>query len=235
MEGEMKQTGVVLLNSSASPFGNRVRIALARKGVAYEEKQENLPAKSPLLLSSNPVLAQVPVLIVDGKPVCESLAILEFIDEAYAGVGEPLLPPADDPFARARARFWAAYIDAKVPECAVKVWRSPAGAAGSAAVEEGSKGLVAVLRTLEAELGGRRYFGGEALGYVDVVLVPFMTPWFLTYERFGGLSVAEECPALAAWAARCASENTCVAASLSDAEAVYQFVCSLRKYLGLDG
>ncbi|KAG8062856.1 hypothetical protein GUJ93_ZPchr0003g18198 [Zizania palustris] len=234
MEGEKKQTSVVLLNCSVSPFGNRVRIALARKGVAYEERPENLTAKSPLLLSSNPVLAKIPVLIVDGKPVCESLAILEFIDEAYAGAGEPLLPPADDPFARARARFWAAYVDAKVPESAVKVWRSPAGAAGSAAVEEGTKGLVAVLRTLEEELGEKRYFGGETLGYVDVALVPF-TPWFLTYERFGGFSVAAECPTLAAWAARCASENTCVAASLPDAEAVYQFVCGMRKHFGLDG
>ncbi|KAG8057713.1 hypothetical protein GUJ93_ZPchr0002g25439 [Zizania palustris] len=142
IEGE-KQPGVVLLNCSASPFNNRVGNALTRKGVAYEEKLENLPAISSLLFSSNPilaqilVLAQIPILIVDGKPV-------------YA----------------------------KVPECAVKVWRSPAGAAGLAAME-GSKGLVAV-RTLEAELGGRRYIDSEALGYVDVALVPLMTPWSLT-------------------------------------------------------
>jgi hypothetical protein len=51
------------------------------------------------------------------------------------------------------------------------------------------------------------YFGGDALGFVDVALVPFAP-----YERFGGFSVAAECPALAAWAARCATENSCVAA-----------------------
>ncbi|CAN6282126.1 unnamed protein product [Urochloa humidicola] len=219
---------LVLLNCFVSPFGNRVRIALKRKGLAYEEKPQNLADKSPLLLSSNPVHAKVPVLLVGGRSVCESLVILEFIDEAFPGDGEQLLPTA--PCARAHARFWASYVDTKVPECAVRVWRSPKGAA---AVEEGKKDLVAVLKTLEAELGAKPYFAGEALGYVDVALVPF-APWFLTYERFGGFSVAGECPALAAWAERCAAENACVAESLPEPEQVFEFVCGMRKMFGLD-
>ncbi|XP_062209363.1 probable glutathione S-transferase parA [Phragmites australis] len=232
MEGDKKANGsgrgVVLLNCFVSPFGNRIRIALARKGVAYEEKSENLAAKSPLLLSSNPVHATVPVLIVDGKAVCESLVIIEFIEEAFAGVDEALLP--SDPYARGHARFWASYIDTKLPACALRVWQSPKGAP---AAVEGKKDMVAVLKTLEAGLGGKPYFGGEALGYVDVALVPF-APWFLTYERLGGFSVAAECPALAAWAARCVRENECVAKSLPEAESVYQFVCGMRRHFGLD-
>jgi glutathione S-transferase len=80
--------------------------------LAYEEKAENLAAKSPLLLSSNPVQAKVPVLIVGGKPVCESLVILEFIHDAFSAASEPLLPA--DPYARAHGRFWASYVDTKV-------------------------------------------------------------------------------------------------------------------------
>lgn len=117
-----------------------------------------------------------------------------------------------------------------MPECARRIWQSPKG---SAAAEEGKKDLVAVLKTLEAELGGKPYLGGEALGFADVALVTF-APWFATYERLGGFSVAAECPALAAWAARCAAENACVAASLPDGEAVFQFVCGMRKHFGLD-
>ncbi|TVU45953.1 hypothetical protein EJB05_05463, partial [Eragrostis curvula] len=92
--------------------------------------------------------------------------------------------------------------------------------------------MVAMLKTLEAELGGKPYFGGEALGYVDVALVPF-APWFATYERLAGFSVAAACPGIAAWAARCVAENPCVAASLPDAESVFQFVCGMRKHFGL--
>jgi len=104
---------VVLLNCFVSPFGNRVRIALKFKGVAYEEKAENLAAKSPLLLSSNPVHGKVPVLIVDGKPVCESQIIVQYIDEAFpSGGGAPILP--SDPYDRAVARFWASYVEDKV-------------------------------------------------------------------------------------------------------------------------
>ncbi|XP_062213348.1 probable glutathione S-transferase parA [Phragmites australis] len=232
MEGDKANGGgggdVVLLNCFVSPFGNRVKIALARKGVAYEEKSENLAAKSPLLLSSNPVHAKIPVLLVGGKAVSESLVILEFVEEVFSSAGEPLLP--GDPYARAQARFWASYIDTKLPECAKRVWQSPKGAA---AAEEGKRDMVAVLNTLEAELGGKPYFGGEAFGYVDVALVPF-APWFTTYERLGGFSVAAECPALAAWAARCVRENECVAASLPEAESVFQFVCGMRKHFGLD-
>lgn len=108
-----KAASVVLLNCFVSPFGNRVRIALKLKGVAYEEKAENLAAKSPLLLSSNPVHGQVPVLIVGGKPVCDSLVILEFIDDEFTAAGAPALLPAD-PYARAHARFWASYVGTKV-------------------------------------------------------------------------------------------------------------------------
>jgi glutathione S-transferase len=109
MEGSK---GVVLLNCFVSPFGNRARIALTKKGVEHEVTSENMVNKSELLLSSNPVHGKVPVLLVAGKPVCESLVILEFIDEAFATTGEQLLPA--DAYARAHARFWAAYVDAKV-------------------------------------------------------------------------------------------------------------------------
>ncbi|OAY73243.1 putative glutathione S-transferase parA [Ananas comosus] len=75
--------GVKLLDAWVSPFGQRVRIALAEKGVEYEYVEENLAEKSRLLLESNPVHKKIPVLIHDGKPVCESLIIVEYIDEIY--------------------------------------------------------------------------------------------------------------------------------------------------------
>ena len=106
---------VVLLDFWASMFGMRVRIALAEKGIKYQYKEEDLIGnKSELLLKMNPVHKKIPVLIHKGKPVCESLIIVQYIDEVWKDRC-PLLP--SDPYQRAQARFWADFVDKKVRLC----------------------------------------------------------------------------------------------------------------------
>ena len=108
----MASDDVILLDLWSSPFAMRVRIALAEKGIEYEAREEDLSNKSPLLLKMNPIHKQVPVLIHKGRPICESLIILQYIDEAWSHVAPKLLP--SDPYHRANARFWADYVDKKV-------------------------------------------------------------------------------------------------------------------------
>ena len=102
---------VVLLDSWGSMFGMRASIALAEKGVKYEHKLENLRNKSPLLLQMNSIHQQIPVLIHNGRPICESAIIVQYIDEVWKDKA-PLMP--SDPHQRAQARFWVDYIDKKV-------------------------------------------------------------------------------------------------------------------------
>ena len=54
----------------------RVCIALALKGIDYEFIEEDIHNKSELLLQSNPVHKKIPVLIHNGKPICESMIIV---------------------------------------------------------------------------------------------------------------------------------------------------------------
>ncbi|KAK5813054.1 hypothetical protein PVK06_028500 [Gossypium arboreum] len=101
---------VVLLDFWLSMFGMRSRIALAEKGIKYEYEEEDLWNKSALLLQTNPVHKKIPVLIHNGKPICESLIQVQYIDEVWHDKA-PLLP--SDPYQKATARFWADYVDKK--------------------------------------------------------------------------------------------------------------------------
>ncbi|KAL6893945.1 hypothetical protein ACP4OV_008043 [Aristida adscensionis] len=149
---------LLLLDVFGSPFAQRVRIALAEKGLAYARAEQDLAAKSDLLRRSNPAHAgKVPVLLHAGRAVCESLVILQYLDDAFRGEAHRrLLPAADDPYARARARFWAAYAD-RVHLCGKRLLWTPPDAGGgeeaAAAVAAARDELVAVLRALDAELG----------------------------------------------------------------------------------
>ncbi|XP_043716283.1 probable glutathione S-transferase [Telopea speciosissima] len=215
---------VVFLSSWFSPFGMRIKIALAEKGIKYEYKEENLQDKSPLLLKMNPVHKKVPVLIHNGKPICESLVIVQYIDEVWKEKCQ-LLP--SDAYLRAQARFWADFIDQKVFECSRKTCMSR-----GEETEVAKKELIESLKVLEGELGKKHYFGGEKFGYVDLSFIPFYI-WFYSYEKFGKFSMEAEFPKLTAWTERCLKKES-VSNSLADKEKVYHFIVQMRKKCGID-
>ncbi|EXB96022.1 putative glutathione S-transferase [Morus notabilis] len=215
---------VILLDFWPSMFGMRVRVALAEKGIKYEYKEENLSNKSPLLLQMNPIHKKIPVLIHNGKPISESLTIVQYIDEVWNDKA-PLLP--SDPYQRAQARFWADFIDKKVYDAAGKVWTTK-GEEKEAAKKE----FLNILKLLETELGNKPYFGGDSFGFVDIALIGFSC-WFHAYETFGNFSIKAECPKLIAWAKRC-NEKESVSKSLADEKKVYEFVAEWRKKIGIE-
>nr|AJF98577.1 tau class glutathione S-transferase [Lilium regale] len=219
-----EKKGVMLLDFWVSPFGQRARIALAEKGVEYEYSEQNLFEKSPLLLNSNPVHKKIPVLIHNGKTVCESLIIVEYIDEVWSDKA-PLLPK--DPYSRAQARFWADYIDKKIYECGTRLWKLK-----GEGQEVAKKDMIEIMTLLESELGDKTYFGGDVFGFVDVALVPF-TSWFYSYEIVANLSIEKECPKLVAWGKRCMNRES-VAKSLHDPAKVYEFILLLKKINGIE-
>lgn len=100
-----------LLDCWPSMFGMRARVTLREKDVEFEYIEEDLKSKSPLLLQCNPVHKKIPVLIHNGKPVCESLNVVQYVDEAWPEKN-PFFP--SDPYGRAHARFWADFVDKKV-------------------------------------------------------------------------------------------------------------------------
>ncbi|MBA0574017.1 hypothetical protein Golob_001258 [Gossypium lobatum] len=210
---------IILLDFWSSPFAMRVRIALAEKGIEYEAREEDLSNKSSLLLKMNPVHKQIPVLIHKGRPVCESLIIVQYIDEVWSHKS-PLLP--SHPYHRANARFWADFVDKKIYPIGKLVW----GATGEVQ-EAAKKELIESMKVLEGELGDNPYFGGESFGFTDVALIPFYT-WFYSLETCGDFSIIANCPNLVAWAKRCMQRES-VSKSLPDQYKVYYFLMELKK------
>ncbi|KAJ9672828.1 hypothetical protein PVL29_026176 [Vitis rotundifolia] len=215
---------IVLLDFWISVFGMRVRIALAEKGIKYENREEDLRNKSPLLLEMNPVHKKIPVLIHNGKPICESLIIVQYIDEVWNDKS-PLLPT--DPYQKAQARFWADYIDKTIYNLGSKlIWSKKEN------LEMPKKEFIECLKLLEGELADKSYFGGVNLGLVDIALVPFCSS-FYAYETFANFSMEEECPKLNLWAKRC-MEKESVSSSLPHQQKVYDFILQVRRQFGLE-
>ncbi|XP_047180034.1 glutathione S-transferase 3-like [Vigna umbellata] len=212
---------VVLLDTWASMFGMRVRIALAEKGIKYEWKEEDLRNKSALLLQMNPVHKKIPVLIHNGKPICESAIIVQYIDEVWNH--NPKIMPSD-PYERAQARFWMDYIDKKVYDTWRKLWLSTGEER-----ETLKKEFISIFKQLEETLGNKPFFGGDMFGFVDVGLIPFYS-WFYSYETYGNFKMEEECPKLIAWAKRCMERET-VSKTLPDEKKIYAFIDGIKKVL----
>ncbi|CAD6204254.1 unnamed protein product [Miscanthus lutarioriparius] len=183
-----------LLGLWSSPFVLRLR--------AYEYiEEEALTNKGELLLKYNPVHKKVPVLIHNGKPICESRVILQYIDEAFAGTGPSLLPA--DPYERAIARFWAAYID----DTMLPVWNKSSTGKTEEEIAEGKKQSLATAEVLEGALRdcgkGKPFFGGDSAGYVDVELGGLLG-WVRASDELHGVKPfdPERTPLLAAWSER---------------------------------
>lgn len=85
---------ITLYYGSGSPYAWRVQLALEHKALAYDRKILSFTAgdtRKPEFVVLNP-RHRVPT-IVDGDFVLyESNAIVEYLDEAYAGRGAPLFP-----------------------------------------------------------------------------------------------------------------------------------------------
>ncbi|TXG52714.1 hypothetical protein EZV62_021883 [Acer yangbiense] len=186
----MAEESVKLLGYWASPFALRVHWALKLKGVLYEYIEEELPNKSTLLLRYNPVHKKIPVLVHNNKPLAESLLIIEYIDEVWKQ--NPLLP--EDPYERAKARFWVKFFDDK---CASEIM-----AAFSSKGKEQEKAAIARenLKTLESALQGKPFFGGETIGFLDIA-VGWIGIWARIVEEIVDVNLidAETMPLLTDW------------------------------------
>jgi glutathione S-transferase len=98
-----------LYHNDMSTCAQKVRLTLAEKELSWKSHHMDLrkgDTRTPEYKKLNPS-AVVPTLIDDGKIICESTVIMEYLDDAYP---EPRVRPKD-PVNRARVRAWIKQLD----------------------------------------------------------------------------------------------------------------------------
>jgi glutathione S-transferase len=188
-----------LYDTPLAPNPRRVRIFLAEKGMSVPREEVNLlegGAKSEAFTRLNPMQA-VPVLVLDdGYPLSETVAICRYIEEGIKP--EPNLL-GETPRERAEIEMWNRRAELKIFNQVAQVFRHlhPRLAALEqpqvAAWGEANKSKVlSQLAFWNGELGSRRYIAGERFTIADITaLVAIDMMPRARLERPGGLGALE--------------------------------------------
>ena len=136
---------ITLCGLAISNYYNKVKLALLEKGVAFEEEHVATGSRDEAVLSASP-LGKIPFLRTESGPLCESQAILDYIEERWP---EPPLLPAE-PYARAKVRELATFVDLHLELVARELY--PQAFFGGAALSEAS--AARVRRLLERHIAG---------------------------------------------------------------------------------
>ncbi|MGE0624331.1 MAG: glutathione S-transferase family protein [Pseudomonadales bacterium] len=205
---------LIVYDHPLSPYGQKVKIALAEKGIPFETR---LPAAigsgatTGEFQTASP-RGEVPALVDGDAHIFDSTVILEYIEDRWP---EPALLPAD-PLERARARMLEDVMDTHFEAITwglseLRNFGRGEGALADAMFERGLAQLGRWFDWLTGELGDREWFNGTQFGWADLCVVPFVNG----AAGFG----AKASGALAGWLAR-ANARPSVAACTKAAAAV---------------
>ena len=175
----------------AAPLSSAIPVvhAFDELEVPHERVMLDLAAgrqREPEFLALNPN-GKVPTLVVDGTPMFEALAILQWLGDRY-GVERGLWPAADDP-ARLAALSWTTWAYATFGQVFKAVqWSSSERVDKTLHHEPLAKHLSAevlgLLGLLDKRLAARPYMLGEHYSLVDLLLGDT-----IVYATYTGVSV----------------------------------------------
>lgn len=166
-----------LYDHPLSPYGQKVKIALLEKSVAFESMLPNAIGSGQVddaFAAANP-RGEVPALLDGDAAVFDSTVILEYVEDKWPAPA--MLPPT--PAERARVRMLEDVMDTHFEAItwALSEIRNFGRAEGSEAARLEATGAAELNRWyewLERQLGKRRWFNGDAFGWGDLCVVPFV-------------------------------------------------------------
>ncbi|KAI3965108.1 hypothetical protein MKX01_014039 [Papaver californicum] len=152
-----------------------------------------------MLLKYNPIHKKIPVLVHGGETICESMIILEYIDEMWPEKYS-LLPK--DSYEKSIARFWIKLIEEKGTSSLFNFFYK-----SGEEHEMAKKQLLEILETTEKHSGigneNKKFFGGDNINAVDLAFSS-LAHWLGAVEEVLGVKVldADKFPKFHAWTER---------------------------------
>ncbi|MEO8874310.1 MAG: glutathione S-transferase family protein [Polyangiaceae bacterium] len=177
-----------LISFDLCPYVERSRIVLEEKKIPYDIELVDLKNKPAWFLEISP-RGKVPVLVVDGTPIFESMVINEMLEELYP---EPAMFPKN-PIDRAQARSWIVFCNDVImmPSFHLAMGRTEEErVVAKAALDDAFPRLEAQLQKSTG-----KFFFSDVFGLVDAVFAPFFVRFHATAEVVGGISL-EKFPAM---------------------------------------
>ncbi|MRG97304.1 glutathione S-transferase family protein [Polyangium spumosum] len=179
----------------------RVHWALEELGIPYEKVKLDLAAgdqRKPEFLALNPN-GKVPLLVAEGRPIFEGLAILLYLGERF-GVDKGLFPPPNPE--RAEAFQWLAWGNVTMGEALQRFLRNtldrfPEDERNPKAAETAKKDIAAQFVILNDALEGKEYLVGNTFTFADIGIaaaIPFMRRFGIDTSAFANVN---------AWVDRC--------------------------------
>ena len=190
------------------------------KNVDFEVTYINLRDKPDWFLALSPH-GKVPMLQVDGRPLFESNAIAEYLDEELP----PRLHP-EDAFRRARHRAWTDFAPDFASALSGVYWTKGAEEIG-AKVETAARHVAKLEEALAAERSGDGpYFNDRRLCLVDAAYAPFLQR-FAFVESYLETRLLDDFPLVQAWSDALLADEAVAGSVPSSFEA--EFAASIRK------
>ena len=160
-----------------SAYAMKVKIALNEKGIEFETAvPEGMPTGTAAgeFVDANP-RAEVPTLIDGDFRVFDSTVILEYIEEKWPAPA--LLPKA--PAERARVRMVEDVMDTQYEQnnwgtFEVLRYKRASGPLADKLLAYGRKNIEQLQAWLDRSLGNRPWFNGDAFGWGDLAVIPYL-------------------------------------------------------------
>jgi glutathione S-transferase len=156
------------------PFGQKVRVVLAEKGLSYELAPIDIAQgeqRKRDFLRLNP-FGRVPVLVDEDITIYDSTVIAEYLEDEYPE--PPLLPPVGSSALRARARMWEDFADTsftpQVGQLMAELTKNE-GDRDASRLQRLQQTVDQMLTFLNHELQGQEFLTGQ-FSVADIAFVP---------------------------------------------------------------